>query len=100
MRIDTDQARYANGCAGFLELHDLFLHRAIGHGHAAAQALVFGPGRDDVALDEAIMLGDIAKHAPVACAIAPPCRLDRVNCAHESRLTVWRNAVFDLDQYR
>src|SRR4051794_35647331 len=74
--IDTDQTGDAHGGTGLLQRLHLVEERAIGHRHATAQPLVFAPRRDDVALYVTVDIGEVAKHAPVARAVAAANRLD------------------------
>ena len=100
VKINTQQARDADRRIRALQSRHLFLHLPVRHRHPPAQPHVFRPRIDDVALDEAAILRQIAKHPPAAGPIAPPRGLHLANAGQERGPVRRIDPILDLNQHR
>ena len=82
-QVDAEQARHAHRHAFALVLRDSCWMCRSAHRHARAQSHVFGPGADDVALDEAALPRPDRGRRASCGAVAPARRPDLVHRAQE-----------------
>src|SRR5687768_275942 len=91
--------RYRRCCAACMKTKDIFLDALVLAGNASVLTQMIEPGIMLEKFDIAAGHGNILEDAPGKCTIAPPNCAERLDCLQESFALVYRNLVFDSDQY-